>query len=720
MRFGIPSLVFLALAWGVSFARIAMQKTLSPEEADYRRGYLIALTGLTLVLVTTGPWNSSSVLLMIYVGAGGWFYLQPREAAEARDAAARSRRAAQARAFGIVPLEAAPMPGEPVGKGPHVIETYRKLLDLLSPRERRNFYILLVMIVLMGIFQMLTVASILPLMFVLQHPAIVETSPSLSWLYSSLGFTSHRGFMLALASAVFFLVIFGMVFKAVTAYATYRFSLMRSYTISSRMLNGYLSQPYTWFLDRHSAGLGAAVLGEVQKVVTTALLPAMKFITGLATALALIALLLVVRPGVALVAAGVIGGTYALLYAGVRRRINVMGRERHRLNEQRFRIVGEAFGGMKDVKLLGLEGYFVDRFREPARRMAEVDAADQSLREVPRYVIEGVAFGGLVGFILYLLLTGDGSFGSVIPILAVFAFTAIRLFPALQQVYGSLGQMRFAAGTLDKLHKDFVAMAGRADDPAQSGVYTPALRLTERLELEDVHYAYPQAERPAVRGMTLAIPARTHRRHRRRHRRRQDHHRRHHARAARARARHALGRRHSDHAGDHARLAALDRLRAAADLPLRRHASRPTSPSGAPPRDIDQAAVERAARIAELHDFVLRELPEGYATKVGERGVRLSGGQRQRIGIARALYHDPDVLILDEATSALDNLTERAVMDAVHNLGRAKTVVMIAHRLSTVRECDTIFMLEGGRVVAEGSYDDLIETNRQFRALAGA
>ena len=176
MRFGIPSLVFLALAWGVSFARIAMQKTLSPEEADYRRGYLIALTGLTLVLVTTGPWNSSSVLLMIYVGAGGWFYLQPQEAAETRDAAARSRRAAQARAFGVVPPEAAPMPGGPVGKGPHVIETYRKLLDLLTPRERRNFYILLVMIVLMGIFQMLTVASILPLMFVLQHPAIVETS----------------------------------------------------------------------------------------------------------------------------------------------------------------------------------------------------------------------------------------------------------------------------------------------------------------------------------------------------------------------------------------------------------------------------------------------------------------------------------------------------------------------------------------------------------------
>jgi len=600
-----------------------------------------------------------------------------------------------------------------------VIETYRKLLDLLAPRERRKFYLLLVMIVGMGIFQMLTVASILPLMFVLQHPAVIETNALLSKVYSALGFTSHQSFTLALAFGVFVFVIFGMVFKAVTAYATYRFTMRRSYTISSRMLSGYLHQPYIWFLDRHSAALGAAVLGEVQKVVTTALLPAMKFLSGLVTSVALIALLLAARPDVAFAAAGMIGGVYALLYAGVRRRINRMGQERHRLNEQRFRIVGEAFGGMKDVKLLGLEGYFVDRFQGPARRIAEYDALDLSLREVPRYVIEGFAFGGLVGFILYLLITGDGSFGSVIPILSLFAFTAIRLFPALQQVYGSLGQMRFAAGTLDKLHKDFMGMTAGTPIPPAPETSAPALRLTERFELEDVHFAYPHAERTAVQGISLAIAARS-----------------------------TVGIVGGTGAGKTTTVDIMlgllmpDRGALSVDgVPITEENLRAWQRSigyvpqqifladdtvaaniafGRAADDIDHAAVERAARIAELHDFVMRELPDGYATKVGERGVRLSGGQRQRIGIARALYHDPDVLILDEATSALDNVTERAVMDAVHNLGRAKTIVMIAHRLSTVRECDTIFMLEGGRVVAEGSYDELIASNRQFRALAGA
>jgi ABC-type multidrug transport system fused ATPase/permease subunit len=134
--------------------------------------------------------------------------------------------------------------------------------------------------------------------------------------------------------------------------------------------------------------------------------------------------------------------------------------------------------------------------------------------------------------------------------------------------------------------------------------------------------------------------------------------------------------------------------------------------------EIDHAAVERAARMAEMHRFVTEELPHGYATKVGDRGVRLSGGQRQRIGIARALYHDPDMLILDEATSALDNLTERAVMDAVAQLGGAKTIVMVAHRLSTVRACDEIFLLEHGRLAARGTYDELVEQSDVFREMA--
>ena len=137
-------------------------------------------------------------------------------------------------------------------------------------------------------------------------------------------------------------------------------------------------------------------------------------------------------------------------------------------------------------------------------------------------------------------------------------------------------------------------------------------------------------------------------------------------------------------------------------------------------RGINQQAVERAAKIANLHEFVINDLPEGYTTNVGERGVRLSGGQRQRIGIARALYHNPQVLILDEATSALDNLTEQAVMEAMNNLGNDITIILIAHRLSTVRYCDQIYLLERGEVKAKGTFEELIEVSEQFRAMASS
>src|SRR5262249_10897688 len=139
---------------------------------------------------------------------------------------------------------------------------------------------------------------------------------------------------------------------------------------------------------------------------------------------------------------------------------------------------------------------------------------------------------------------------------------------------------------------------------------------------------------------------------------------------------------------------------------------------GMSPPDIDMVEVERAARIANLHDFVAGELEQGYDTLIGERGIRLSGGQRQRVGIARALYRDPDLLIMDEGTSALDNITERAVMEAVNNLAQAKTIILIAHRLTTVRTCDRIFLMEHGRLSASGTYDGLLAGSERFRDMA--
>ena len=597
-----------------------------------------------------------------------------------------------------------------------MFETFRKLLDLLTPSERRRCYLLVALILVEGVVQMVAIASILPFLAVLANPDVIETSDRLNALYTGLGFASPHRFLVFLGGAIFCLVFFGLLFRTFTHYAIYRFVFLRGYAISSRLLAAYLRQPYSWFLNQHSAQLGASILTDVNKVVGQALMPAMRLLSYGAMTLMLVGLLVAVQPKAALVLAVLLGGSYGLIYLGVRNRLGRLGEARFEANHQRFQAAGDAVGGIKDVKILGLEETYLRRFQKPALALAEYDATSAVISEFPRHILEAIGFGGMLLFVLVMLATDEGSLGAVLPVLGVYAFAGLRLFPALQQVYGSFAALRFARPTLDKLHADLAATSGGT--PLREGAGTPPLRLEDRLELAAIEYAYPQAERAALRGVDMTIPART-----------------------------TVGLVGGTGAGkttvvdlilgllepqagtilvDGQPVTAANRRawqRAIGYVPqaifLTDESVASNIAFGLPPEAIDRAAVERAARIAELHDFVMAELPLGYDTPVGERGVRLSGGQRQRIGIARALYHDPDVLIMDEATSALDNLTEKAVMDAVHNLGHAKTIVLIAHRLSTVQACDIIFMMEHGRVVAQGRYDELIAQNQTFRAMAG-
>ena len=597
-----------------------------------------------------------------------------------------------------------------------MLTIYRRLWELLDRRERRRVGALLALVVVMGLVDLAGVASILPFLAVLSNPAIVETQPLLAAVYGGLGFTETRPFLVLLAAATFAVVVGSQAVKALTTYALTRFSTMRKYSLGARLLEGYLRQPYPWFLNRHSADLGKTVLSEVDQVVTTAVMPGLQLLAHGAVVLALVSLLVALDPVIALVGAVTIGGAYALVFGFARRYLARIGRDRLAANRERYAVAQEAMGGIKDVKLLGLEGTYLQRFRAPAFRFSRHQADAAIIAQVPRYLLEAIAFGAMLLLVLVLLVRGDGTIGAVLPLLGVYAFTGVRLFPALQQLYGAVTKLRFAGPALEALHADLVATRTSAVPAAPA---QPALVPQERLALENVSYTYPGAERPALAGLDLAIDVNT-----------------------------TVGLVGATGAGKTTAVDVLlgllepDAGRLVVDgEPIGAHNRRAWQRAvgyvpqhifltddtvaanialGVPAGEVDPTAVERAARIAELHRFVTEELPRGYDTAVGERGVRLSGGQRQRIGIARALYHDPAVLILDEATSALDNRTERAVMDAVHNLAHAKTIVMIAHRLSTVRACDRIFMLEHGRCAAEGTYDLLLEESFSFRSLTSA
>lgn len=597
-----------------------------------------------------------------------------------------------------------------------MIDMYRKLFSLLDRRERRQFYVVCAMILVMGLFDMAGVAVILPFLRVVTDPSIIESSTRLSAIYDWFAPSSMQNFLVFLGGIVLAVLLLSLVVKVVTMYAVARFSQMRKYHLSSRLLEGYLRQPYVWFLERHSSQLTKTVMQEVDRVVGSAMVPAMRIIAQMTTVSFMLLLLLLIEPKVAISVGIVLAGLYILIFGTVRKTLSRVGETLVEVNSQRFRVISEVIGGVKEVKLAGIERNYMKRFRKPTLIHAKTLMIEQLAVEMPRYLLEALLFGGMVIIVLVLLISNNGSITDVIPVLGLFAVAGLRMLPAVQLVYHSLSAMRVGRAVLDIVHRDLHLLGKSGSDLPEEDGRKP-LKLTDMLELVDVKYAYPNMERAAIEGMNMTIAANT-----------------------------TVGIVGGTGAGktttvdvilglltpDGGRMTAdgveinRSNIRAWQDnvgyVPQQIFLTDDTVAAniafGVPEEKRDQAKIERAAKIASLHDFVLSELPDGYSTWVGERGVRLSGGQRQRIGIARALYHDPDILILDEATSALDNITERAVMDAVSNLGHAKTIIMIAHRLTTVQDCDTIFLLENGCVSASGTYEELVEKNTVFRSMA--
>lgn len=591
--------------------------------------------------------------------------------------------------------------------------TLKKILYLLSKRERHRGYLLLSMILVMALLDTLGVASIIPFLSVLGNPEIVETNRWLSLAYSRLGFTEPREFLFFLGVVVFAVLVSSISFRALTQWAMLRFTYMRMHSLSCRLLQGYLGRPYTWFLHRHSSDLAKSILTEANYVVHQAIVPFMGLIAQGTAALFLAILLVIVYPVLALVVALILGGAYLLIYVLLRRYLSRIGEERVVVNKKRFQIAQEALSGIKEVKIFGREESFYSRFIDPSFLLAKHLANSTISGMLPRYIMEMVAFGGILLTAMYLFKAHE-SFSLILPILGVYTFAGYRLLPALQQVFQNLSQLRFGVPALDDLYKDILEFEG--NQRTVRDVSGEPLCPKSTIALEHIYFTYPEAKAPTIRDVSLKVSAHS-----------------------------SVGLVGATGSGkttiadiilglltpDEGRLLVdnipitLENVRlwqqtlgyVPQNITLADDTVAANIAFGVPPEKIDMHAVENAARIAELHNFVVRELPSGYDTLVGERGMRLSGGQLQRIGIARALYHDPKVLVFDEATSALDNVTEKRVMRAIKQMQGKRTIILIAHRLTTVKDCDFIYLFVNGKVRGQGSYAELLENSYEFRKL---
>jgi len=594
------------------------------------------------------------------------------------------------------------------------MQNIKKLSNILTPNERFRTMLLLGMVLIMSFIEMLGIASILPFIAVLSNPELIETNTHLSLVFklaSNFGIDTKNRFLFILGIIVFLLLITSISFKALTLYFQTRFIKMCQFNIAIRLVKHYLYQPYSWFLNRNSATLGKTILSEVSNVIGKGLTPMIILITNITLTFAIFMLLLYVDPKLAVIVLFTICSFYGLVYKLNRNLLSKIGKEVFLANEKRFNILSEAFGASKEVKVGGLEEIYVNQFSEPSKKIALRTALVTIMSEMPRFTLEAVAFGGMLLITLYFM-TLSSDITNVIPTIALYALAGYRLMPALQKIFASLTSLRVVGPSLDSLYNELKNLKFTVPNKNIN-----SLEFNNHICLNNINYNYPNASKTALKNINLVIPINK-----------------------------TIGLVGATGSGKTTTVDIILGLLEAQEGTLevdgkviekdnkrawQRHigyvpqqiflSDNTISANiafGHNINDINQKAVEQAAKIAKLHEFVINELPLKYQTVVGERGVRLSGGQRQRIGIARALYNKPKVLVFDEATSALDNLTEKAVMDAVHNSGNKITKILVAHRLSTVKNCDKIYLFEKGKVKNQGTFEELIKINDDFRESA--
>jgi len=593
----------------------------------------------------------------------------------------------------------------------------KKIKLIIEPQEKWQVLVLFASILLAALFQTLGVVSILPFMSIVMQPEIIESNRWLNWLYSSLGFTGVNSFIIFIGFLMLLIIIIGNLTSALATWFKVRFVWRKNHNISSALLKKYLSMPYVYFLTQNTADLSKNILSEVNVLTNFFILPLINIMVKGFMAIGILSMLLFTNIYITILSALIFGGSYALIYFYFHDKLKINGAKRLKENKMRFKTAGEALSGIKDIKVMGREDFFYHRFLRHSLKLSNLQAWSALIGQMPRYFLETIAFGGIVTLVLYFT-TSTGNANEVIPTISFFAFAAYRLLPALQIIFAASTQVRFSQTTVNRIIKDLSEKGGFRE---QFLVYEKEplkpMPFNTSLQLKEASFNYSNTNESVIHNINLSIQ--------------------HNTSVGLVGPTGAgkttlvdiilglLTPQKGDFSVDGEKINENNILNWRKNLgyvPQHIYLSDDTIMNniafGVPDEKIDREAVEHVARISNLHDFIISELPNGYQTIVGERGIRLSGGERQRVGIARALYHDPEVLVLDEATSSLDGITESAVLEAVNNVVKLKTIIIIAHRLTTVKDCDIIYLIDKGKIIAQGTYDELMGSSASFRAMA--
>ncbi len=590
-------------------------------------------------------------------------------------------------------------------------ELNRGILTIFQEKDRYKAAALLAMIVAASLWETAGVASIGPFLAVVSSPDVVQKSGAAGYLFRLSGAPDVKTFEIYLGIATVFTVLFANALASVTLWLACRFIFGQGYRLGRRLLSVYLGQPYAFFLQHNSVDLARNVYDEVPRAISGVVLPLFYVIARGITVVLLVGLLIYIDKIVAFAVLGFFSASYFFLFKMLQGRNQNLHKMLTEMRASALRLASETLSGIKELKILGGEQSSVDMYSVPAAAIARADARHQVLATLPKYLLESIGFVGIVLIVLLMLIRGDSQ-SSALPLVAIYAFAGYRLMPAMQHIYTNIHFIRYYSQSLKMIVDALKSGDSQSRNPKDASPVVP-LPLDREIEIDGLSFRYPSADFNVLDNISLCIKAKS-----------------------------IVGIVGSTGSGKSTLLdiilglleptagrLTIDGTALNASNVRRWQASLGYVPQqifltdgiiaenialGVPRDGRDLERVQAVAKAAHVDEFV-GQLAEGYDSRVGERGVRLSGGQRQRIGIARALYRNPEILLFDEATSALDNLTEHAIMDTLQGLMGQKTILLVAHRLTTLRLCDQIILLENGRISAQGTYDELLKSSAFFR-----
>ena len=596
-------------------------------------------------------------------------------------------------------------------------EILAKLSYLFTPREKRNGAILFGMTIIGAFFEVVGVGAVPAFVGVISIPERLLKHRVVREVYDRLGMESPQEMVLWAALGLILLFVVKNVYLGLLAYARARYATNRQRTLSNRLFQAYLHSPYTFHLQRNTAELLRNTNSEASAIMGGVLLPFMNLATEMMVLAFIFVLLFAIEPAATLFVFSIFGLLTYVFLRFTRAKVREYANEEQRHRKQSVQAVNQGLGGFKDARVLGREGFFLHSYKESTQFKAKAAQYKKVISALPRLVLETLAVTGMLS-VTALFVAQGRDLAVVVPTLVLLGTAIVRLMPSFTRIASDFNALKWGERALNVVYVDLKEL--EAEERARRKLYLNGERkplpFKHAIELDNLHYRYPGADEDALRGVSLTIP-----------------------RFA------SVGFVGPSGAGKttivdvilglltptegHVRVDGVDiqeRLvswqRKIGYIPqhiyLTDDTVRRNVAFGQSDEEINEEDVWAALEAAQLRELV-ESFDKGLDVMVGERGIRLSGGQRQRIAIARALYHKPEVLVMDEATSALDNQTERHIVEALEQLQGKHTMIVIAHRLSTVRNCDTLFMLDEGELVAAGSYDELLIHSDAFRQMAG-